>query len=150
MIKRKHNPELFLNSDEAKQVESAIGESEKQTSAEIKLIILRHCWDKLEHKAESLFRKYGLHATQYRNAVLILLVTANREFLIYGDQGIHEKVGQNFWDDTRNRMTDFFQNDQFGSGLCEGIKSIGDKLAAYFPADKDNPNELSDEIIHEK
>jgi uncharacterized membrane protein len=150
MIKRKHNPDLFLNSDEAKQVESAIRESEKQTSAEIKLIILRHCWDKIEHKAASLFRKYKLHATQHRNAVLILLVTANREFLIYGDQGIHEKVGQDFWEDTRNHMADYFKKDLFGQGLCEGIRSIGEKLTAYFPADKDNPNELSDEIIHEK
>lgn len=149
MTKRKNKPELFLNSNEAKLVESAIRETEKQTSAEIKLIVIRHCWDKIEHKAASLFRKHKLHATKHRNAVLILLVIANHEFLIYGDQGIHEKVGQDFWEETRNCMMDYFKKDLFGQGLCEGIRCIGKKLAAYFPAKKDNPNEIRDEIIRE-
>lgn len=149
MTRRSNNPKLFLSSEEASQVEAAIREAEKGTSAEIRFIIVRHCWDKIEHRAAALFNKYKLYATKHRNSVLILLVTANREFFIYGDQGIHEKVGQDFWNDVRTCMAEHFNKDLFGRGLCEGIKQIGEKLANYFPADKDNLNELPDEIIHE-
>lgn len=149
MTKRKHNPDLFLKPEEEKQVTSAIKDAESRTTAEIKLIIIRHCWDKIEHKAAAIFRKYKLSATMNRNAVLILLVTANHEFFIYGDQGIHEKVGQNFWHDIRNLMVNHFKINQFGQGLCEAINLIGEKLAVYFPTGQNNPNEISDKIIRE-
>ncbi len=43
--------------------------------------------------------------------VLILGVTVNREFLLHGDEGIHAKVGQAFWDEVRNEMLSLFAED---------------------------------------
>ena len=36
-------------------------------------------------------------ATKDRNAVLFFVVPARRKFVVLGDSGIHEKVGQEFW-----------------------------------------------------
>jgi len=78
-----------------------------------------------------------------------MLVLANHEFLIYGDEGIHEKVGQNFWDDVRDSMLEEFKEDKFGEGLCKGIERIGEKLAQFFPYQAGDKDEISDEVAYE-
>ncbi|MBL7215071.1 MAG: TPM domain-containing protein [Phycisphaerae bacterium] len=149
-MKRNTNPNAFFTSAEQAQITTAIQQSEKATSAEIKLIVLRHCWLDIKQKAADLFKKHGLDKTRQRNAVLILLVTTNGEFLIYGDEGIHQQVGQSFWDDIKGAMTGHFRQDEFGTGLKVGIERIGEKLHAYFPCGADDQNELSDEIAYEE
>ena len=149
MDNRSGNPEEFLTPEEKIMVKNAVQAAEKGTSAEIKLVIVRHCWGAPEEKAAHLFIKNELHKTEDRNCVMIMLVLANREFVIFGDVGIDEKVGQNFWDETRDVMVEFFKQNKFGEGLAEGIKNIGEKLQYYFPYKKDDVNEVSDEISYE-
>ena len=149
-MKRNIHPDKFFSPAEQTQIGQAIEQAEKSTSAEIKLIVLRHCWLDIKRKAAELFRKHGLTKTQQRNAVLILLVTTNREFLIYGDEGIHQKVGQSFWDDVKDVMISHFQQDKFGTGLQVGIERIGEKLRSYFPCQAGDKNEISNEISYEE
>lgn len=127
-------------------MKSAVERAEKLTSGEIKLVLVRHCWSDIRAKAARIFQKCGLHKTEQRNCVMIMLVLTNREFLLYGDEGIHEKVGQDFWDDVRDRMLEKFKQDRFGDGLAEGIELVGKKLAKFFPPLTRDKNEISDEI----
>lgn len=148
-MNRSSNPKKFLTEKETEQVANTIKEAENQTSAEIKLVVARHCWADIKSKAAHIFKKFGLDKTKQRNCVLILLITTNREFLIYGDQGIHEKVGQDFWEDKSDQMRKKFKTGAFGDGICEGIKLIGEKLARYFPCQAGDKNEVSDEVAYE-
>ncbi|MHC4881256.1 MAG: TPM domain-containing protein [Planctomycetota bacterium] len=144
------NPKRFFKSDEQEAIEAAIKSAEQMTSAEIKLIILRHCWQDIKVKAVELFRKYRLYDTQERNAVLVLLVTTNREFLIYGDEGINTKVGQKFWDDVKDQMQSHFSDNSFGIGLQKGIEKIGEKLKNYYPCQLDDNNEIDNGVAYEE
>ena len=148
-MKRSTNPEQFLDSSEKEIVEEAVKNAEGATSAELKLVIVRHCWGKIQEKAARIFRKNGLHRTKEKNCVMIMLVLANREFLIHGDEGIHKHVGQGFWDETRSMMLEHFKNDEFGKGLASGIESIGAKLTEFYPYTEDDTNEVSNEIAYE-
>jgi len=105
--------------------------AEKKTSAEIKVVIARHCWGNIQAKAMKIFAKHNLHETAQRNCVLILLVIANRDFVIFGDKGIHEKAGQELWDSVRNKMGEFFRQDKFGDGLAAGVQAVGEKLIEF-------------------
>jgi len=145
---RSTNPKKFLSKAESGRINSAIKEAEGKTSGEIKVVIARHCWGKLEDKAAKIFRQLGLGKTKERNCVLILFVVTNREFLIHGDQGIHEKVGQGFWDDIRDKMAAAFKQDEFGEGISQGVSLIGEKLSEYFPYQRDDIDEISDEIVY--
>ena len=146
---RSANPKKFLSAEESARVAKAIEEAERRTSAEIKLVIVRHSWGDIKVKAARAFRKMGLDRTELRNCVLIMLVTTNREFLVYGDQGIHEKVGQGFWDDVRSLMAEKFAAGEFAKGLAGAVKRAGEKLAEYFPNRADDRNEISDEVAYE-
>ncbi|UCD58854.1 MAG: TPM domain-containing protein [Candidatus Hydrogenedentota bacterium] len=149
-MKRSPNPKKFLTSEESRQVAAAIEEAENRTSGEIKLVLVRHCWTDILTKAAQMFKKLNLDKTEQRNCAMIMLVLTNREFLIYGDQGIHEKVGQEFWDDVRDLMRVKFKEGKFGDGLCAGILRIGEKLAQFFPYQAGDKDEISDEIAFEE
>ena len=140
---------IFSESD-LKEIAEAVSEAEKQTNAEIKPVIINYCWGSLHKKAQSLFEKYNLHKTKNRNAVMILLVVKNRELLIYGDEGITQKVGVEFWVETKDKMIEFFRNGEFTKGMKVGIGNAGKKLSEFFPYTEDDENEISNEVIHEK
>jgi uncharacterized membrane protein len=148
-VKRSTNPATFLTPEESQQLASAIEYAEKQTSGEIKVVLVRHCWVDISAKAATVFMKHNLHKTEQRNCVLVMLVLANREFIIHGDEGIHEKVGQQFWNDVRDLMLASFREGNFGEGLSEGVRRIGEKLAEFFPRRADDKDEISDEIAFE-
>jgi uncharacterized membrane protein len=145
---RPTNPRRFLSEAETAAVHTAIRDTEQCTSAEVKVVLARHCWGSLKHKARRLFHELGLERTKERNCVLLLLITANREFLVYGDEGIHQKVGQDLWDDVCRQMLDAFRREEFADGVCQGIRSIGEKLARHFPHQKDDVDEISNEIVY--
>lgn len=149
-MKRSLRPEDFLTPEEKKRVDSAINKAEKETSGEIKVYLDRFCWEKIEEKADRIFKKSGLFKTKERNGVLIYVVTANREFFIYGDEGINKKVPKNFWEEIRDRMAGDFRKGDFGKGLVSAIETIGEKLKAYFPYRSNDQNEISDEIEYNR
>ncbi|MEZ4892735.1 MAG: hypothetical protein R2778_06925 [Saprospiraceae bacterium] len=46
-------------------------------------------------------------------------------------------------------MWEHLQKDEAANGVCQAIDLIGERLREYFPADdKDNENELPDDIIY--
>lgn len=143
------DPKTFLTPDEARQVETAIARAESNTSAEIKLVIARHCWGSIRDKARSVFRSFGLEGTAGRNCVLILVITTNREFLIYGDRAVHEKVGQSFWDDVRDEMLSRFRESRFGDGMALAATRVGEKLSGWFPHQADDVDEIPNEVGYE-
>ena len=145
---RSANPRKFLSKAESERINSAIKEAERKTSGEIKVVIARHCWGKLEAKAAKIFRQLGLDKTKERTCVLILFIVTNREFLIHGDEAIHERVGQGFWEDIRDKMTAAFRQDEFGEGISEGVSLIGERLSEYFPYQRDDIDDISDEIVY--
>lgn len=145
---RSTNPKKFLSEAESARINSAIKDAESKTSGEIKLVTARHCWGNMKAKAAKIFKELGLDKTKERNCVLILFIVTNREFLIYGDQGIHERVGQGFWDDIRDKMVAAFKEDEFGDGISRGVCLIGERLSQYFPYQRDDKDEISDDIVY--
>lgn len=150
VLKYSGNPNKFFSPSDSARINEAIAECERNTSAEIKLSVARHCWGEINDKAKAIFKKLCLYKTSQRNCVLILLVLSNREFIIYGDSGINSKVGQEFWDEVRNAMAADFKNNNFADGVIKGAKMAGEKLAQYFPPEANDNNEISDEIAYEE
>lgn len=140
---------LFSKAEEARIVES-IRMAERGSSGEIRLYVEDFCLkDHPVEQAAELFQLFGMHHTKDRNAVLIYIAQKSHHFAIWGDSGIHEKVGFQFWEEEKKILKAHFQQDQAADGICKAVKLIGDRLRTHFPADDDhNENELPDEIIY--
>lgn len=132
--------------DEA-QVLEAIRAAERASSGEIRVSIASFFWGDIEKTARKAFVRLGMDQTAERNGVLIFLVPSRRRFTVLGDEGIHAKVGQDFWDDLAVRLSDHFKRSEFTEGLVLGISMIGARLAEHFPGKGDaDRNELPDDV----
>lgn len=79
------------------RIKEAIQRAERRTSGEIRVSVARPFWGDVRKAAENTFERLGMTATKQRNAVLFFVVPARHKFVVLGDRGIHEKVGQEFW-----------------------------------------------------
>jgi len=87
-----------------------------------------------------------MHKTKLRNGVLFYLSVHDHKFAIIGDLGINQAVPGNFWDEIKEGMLKQFREGEFAAGLAEGILRAGQQLKEHFPYQKDDVNELPDDI----
>jgi uncharacterized membrane protein len=88
-----------------------------------------------------------MHKTRERNAVLIFVAPRVHKFAVVGDQAIHEKCGDQFWQSVATAMHHCFRQQKFSDGIGEAITVIGDALAQHFPKAPSDTNELPDDVI---
>lgn len=100
-----------------------------------------------EQRAKMLFEELGMTQTVARNGVLIYLCFKPHYIAVIGDQGIHEKVGQAFWQSVYQIMRGYCQRGEFTQGICEAIMEISTQLAEHFPIQDDDVNELPNGVI---
>lgn len=139
----------FFSEKEKKQIVAAIQEAEQQTSGEVRVYVESRCRfvDPLDRAAE-VFALLKMGQTTARNAVLFYLATKSRQLAIFGDQGIHEKVGDEFWKKEVMHILSQFQREHFADAISKVIKDIGDALKYHFPYDRQTDiNELPDDIV---
>ncbi|HEX4887035.1 MAG TPA: TPM domain-containing protein [Luteibaculaceae bacterium] len=140
----------ILYTDQGKdRLRQAIERAEMHTSGEIRLHIDSFCKGEVLDRAAFVFNKLGMNKTELRNGVLFYLATKDRKFAILGDAGINEKVPANFWDDIKERVLGGFKSGNYIETLEWAIEQAGANLRHYFPRERDDQNELSDEITFE-
>ena len=137
----------MLSREELDRLSAKIAAAEHLTSAELCIVITKSSWFGIKNKAHKLFRKYGLHKTAQRNAVMILVDTRSRELLIYGDDGVHQRVDDAFWSDVRDAMLEELRAGRLADALATGIRHVGEKLALLFPADTNDRNQIANDVI---
>ena len=145
---RSHFPKLFFSGKEKRHILEAIREAEARTSGEIRIHIQWRTPDDILAAAANVFERLGMTRTRERNGVLILFGTQKKRFAIAADRGIYEKVPAHFWDTIAAHLEAEFKRDRFAEGLTQGILEIGEKLRTFFPASKENPNELPNRISY--
>ena len=139
----------FFTAEEKARILEAIRLAEQRTSGEVRLFVESHCRfvDPLD-RAKEIFFSLKMDQTAERNASLIYLAVKDHQAAIYGDEGIHQKVGQKYWEDEINKMLLQFKERHLADGLCLVISDIGEALHQHFPYDRDtDKNELPDDIV---
>lgn len=145
-IERNNNPALFLSKAEKERIVRAIREAEMKTSGEIRVHLERKAREPFFEHAREVFEKIGMARTRERNGVLIFINLASRQFAVLGDEGIHARVPENFWESIVMEMQADFQDDRFADGIVKAALAAGEKLREYFPYERADVNELPDEI----
>ena len=103
------------------------------------------------HRAKESFICLEMGKTRLLNGVRVYVATKDRQFAILGDQGIHEKVGDDFWAKEAALLISHFQENHIIEGIEACIEEIGASLRAFFPHEAGNDaNELPDDIAFGK
>jgi uncharacterized membrane protein len=114
------------------RVRAAIAAAERETSAPIVVSIAPYFWGNVRKTAERAFRKHGLDRAPERNGVLIFVVPSRRQFVVLGDVGAHEALGQAAWDAVVATVAGHFRDGDPTRGLELGIEQLGQRLSEHF------------------
>ncbi len=136
----------FFNKEEQQLLFDAITTAELKTSGEIRLHLENICFGNEIKSAEKIFLKLKMHHTKERNGVLIYIATLSKKIAIVGDEGIHQKLGDQFWQSIINKLTQQFKENKKAKALAEVIIECGEQLGKFFPRSSDDKNELSNTI----
>ena len=139
----------YFTPEEKLHIVDAVQQAEKKTSGEVRVFVESRCsfMDALDRAVE-IFQQLKMYETTERNAVLVYVAMKDRQLAVFGDEGIHQKVGNEYWNKEVQKMIGNFNRDDYAEGVSGCVKAIGEALYTYFPynnaADK---NELPDDII---
>jgi uncharacterized membrane protein len=136
----------FLSPSEQAEIMAAVGRAEGKTSGEVRVHIELLCPKDPLVRAAQVFDRLGMRQTKERNGVLVYCALQDRKFALYGDAGIHQRVGGDFWHRLAAEALEQIRGNHLAAGLCLAVESIGSQLAVHFPRQSNDKNELSDEI----
>jgi uncharacterized membrane protein len=111
----------------------AIRQAEQKTSGQIRVFISHRAVPDAVAAAQKEFVRQGLGNSPERNGVLIFVAPRSHKFAVIGDEGVHTKCGDAFWQELATAMTDYFRKSEFTEGILHGVKRAGELLAAHFP-----------------
>jgi uncharacterized membrane protein len=136
----------FLAEADLDAVTRAIGAAELRTSAEIRAHLDHRCPGEPMARAVAVFEHLGMHRTAARHGVLIYVSVGDHKLAVLGDQGIHERVGQVYWERLVDAVLAHFREERPRDGLLHAVAEVGAVLARHFPRRPGDVNELSDQV----
>lgn len=139
----------FFTDEEKRLIVDAIQQAEHRTSGEVRVFVEKRCrYVNAIDRAIEIFENLQMNKTALRNAVLIYVAIKDRQLAVFGDEGIHKKLGNEYWADKVVKMINAFNRDNCAAGIAECVKDIGEALYKHFPYDnKTDKNELPDDIV---
>ncbi|MCW3077030.1 MAG: hypothetical protein JWO32_1639 [Bacteroidetes bacterium] len=138
----------FFSEQEQQLLVQSISKAEEKTSGEIRLHIENFCFGNELKAAKKIFAKLNMHATAERNGVLIYIATMSKKIAVVGDEGIHQKLGSEFWDHVVTALIKKFKEGRKAEALSECILECGEQLGKYFPRKDDDKDELTNTISY--
>lgn len=130
-------------------IEQEIKSSEAQHSGEIRFVVEAaldgaplYKGQSAQERALDVFSQLRIWDTEHNNGLLIYLLLADQAVEIVADRGIHQKVGNEEWQNICRAMESDFKQGNFKGGVIIGINSVTRQLTKHFPVTLDDSNEL--------
>ncbi len=97
--------------------------------------------------AHHVFAAQGLRRTTGRGGLLVYVSLFERRLTLLADDGIMEKLGQEFLDELRDAATGAFKAGRFLEGLTGTVQRAADRLADALPVQANDVEELSNRVV---
>ena len=141
----------FLGALDHERIVKAIQDAEARSRGEVRVHVSQKAVPDAERAAARQFEVLGMTQTAERNGVLLFVAPVSQTFAVVGDEGIHARLGAEFWKDVAAAVEVDFRAGRFTDGIVKGVARVGDALATHFPrtdgaADR---NELADEVTED-
>ena len=124
----KREPRSLFNEEDTRIIVKAIRHAEEQTSGEVRVFVENRCrfMDALDRAAE-IFFSLQMEMTEQRNAVLVYVALKDHQLAVFGDEGIHKKVGTEYWN---KRVKEMMELKNYQALLyLNGTRSLTRRLA---------------------
>lgn len=136
----------FLIDVNDERIVEAIRAGEARTSGEIRAYIASGKHPNPYPAAVRKFHAMGMTETRERNGILIYIAPRSQSFALVGDEAIHARCGESFWNSVRDEMTRAFKDESPTDAIVTGVTRVAELLAVHFPRQSDDRNELADTV----
>ncbi len=142
----------LLSEEDNNRIVEAIKSTEQLTSGEIRVYMeSKNPLLSTIERASEIFIKMQMHQTKQRNAVLLYIALKDKEVALFGDEGIHQQVGSDFWNRQVSQMIQLFKENSIADGIIKCVAEVGNVLIDKFPYNSlEDKNELPDDIVFGK
>ena len=139
----------FFTDEEKQSIIDAVRNAEQRTSGEVRVFVESRCrYVNAIDRAVEIFENLQMQKTELRNATLVYVAVKDKQLAVFGDEGIHQKVGNEYWANEVVKMIHAFNRDNIAEGISRCVLNIGEALATHFPYDRStDKNELPDDIV---
>ncbi len=118
---------------DAKRISDAITAAEKETTGKIYVTLAPRLFGHHHRYANHAFARLRSSHPMDENGVLLFVVPSQRSLRVLGGSGIHQKVGQAFWDRIANEIADQIKTGDLTIGIVHGVTEVGQVLAEHYP-----------------
>jgi uncharacterized membrane protein len=99
-------------------------------------------------RAQEVFSKQRVWDTEHNNGVLVYLLLADKTVVILSDRGVQKLAGSDLLAKKAAQIiSENFSRQNITAGVGSALEHISGFLAKYYPPNKDNKDELSDEVV---
>lgn len=104
--------------------------------------------DQLCHEQAALeFQRAGMARTAGRTGVLLFASLFEQRVVVLGDEAIHAQVDPALWSSATEAVLRGAARGDLAGGLVAGVQACGEVLAARFPREPGDANELPDHLV---
>jgi uncharacterized membrane protein len=138
---------MKLSNLQKQHILDSIIQAEKETTGELR-IHLSYAKEEgdLLKAAQNHFEKLKMHETHERNGMLLYLNPKLKKLSVFGDVGIHQKVGQDFWDQLIGDVRSAIREKDLTQGIIHAVQRMGHALKEHFPHRDGQTNELPNDV----
>ncbi len=136
------------------QIEGEIQAAERTHAGEIRVAVetalsFGLLWRKISarERALQLFASLGVWDTKHNNGVLIYVLLGDRAIEIVADRGIAAHIPGAEWQALCDEVSERFRQGDLTAGCCVAVRSVGLRLARFFPASDGDGNELPNQPV---
>lgn len=136
------------------RIESAIAASEARHRGEICFAVeaslsLRAllAGQSAHERAVEVFSQLRVWDMEENNGVLIYLLLADHDVEIVADRGVSRALPPDRWMEVCRAMETHFRAGRYAEGVLAGVEEIGRQLAALYPREGADVNELPDRPV---
>lgn len=122
-----------MNREQREAIAAAIRDAEDGTTSRIAVRVVPDKTVDAFERAKHEFERVGLHRHVASNAALILVAPKARRFAMLGDRALHERVGDDFWNDLVRKSQPYFARGQIFEGILFAVDRIGEAVHEHFP-----------------
>lgn len=98
-------------------------------------------------RALEVFYNNNVSMTKDRTGIMLYISLLERKAFVLADCGINEKVPSDYWDKLVSKLITQIKEGHIINGLGQAITECGKSLEASFPIQKDDTNEISNDLI---
>ncbi|RXJ84057.1 TPM domain-containing protein [Arcobacter sp. CECT 8985] len=102
---------------------------------------------KASQKAKKEFENLGIKNTQTRQGIMFYVSIEEKYVEIITDEQIRKKIDNQYWQEIINEFVKDVKANEFSKGYLKAITTCSDTLIKKFPIQKNDINELSNEVI---